>query len=234
MKILIAEDDTVSRRILIGFCQKTGLEPIEAKDGNEAWDIMQREDAPKLALLDWQMPGYSGVELCQKIRQLPVVGSKPFLILLSARNEQSDIVSGLESGADDYLTKPYDPPELRLRINNGARFVQLQMDLADRVTELEKALAEVRTLRGIVPICACCKKIRDDKGYWNQVENYLHDHSHAEFSHGICPDCMEKLYPGLAAKIKNKHEKSAAPAGPQTDKPETAAPQTPAPGTPAS
>ena len=99
--------------------------------------------------------------------------------------------------ADDYIVKPFDWNELRARLRIGARIVGLQQTLAARVSELQVALANVRTLKGLLPICAYCKRVRDDKDYWQQIEQYVGDHSQAEFSHGICPECLDvQLAPG--------------------------------------
>jgi len=114
-------------------------------------------------------------------------------LILTSMSQPDEIVTGLEAGANDYVTKPFKAPELRARLNVGARMVELQRELADRVRELEKALSEVKQLRGILPICSYCKKIRDDKNYWQQVENYFARHTDAKFSHSVCPDCYEKV-----------------------------------------
>jgi DNA-binding response OmpR family regulator len=116
---------------------------------------------------------------------------RPYIILLTAKHGVSEIVKGIEAGADDYLTKPYDREELRVRVQVGARTIDLQMSLAERVEQLEAALAQVKQLEGILPICSYCMKIRDDSNYWQTVETYVTDHSQAEFSHGICPTCYE-------------------------------------------
>ena len=191
MKLLLAEDDPVSRRLLQAALGKWGYEVLVARDGTEAWQFLQAEPAPALLILDWLMPGMDGLEICRQARALPRFRSA-YIILLTGRTSKEDVISGLEAGADDYVTKPFDPGELRARVSVGVRVAQLQLKLADRVHELEAALAEVKTLSGMLPICACCKKIRDDKGYWNQIESYIRDHSEAEFSHGFCPDCAKK------------------------------------------
>jgi DNA-binding response OmpR family regulator len=112
MRILIAEDDISSRALLKHILAKWGYEVVVTKDGNEAWEALQAEDAPRLAILDWMMPGMDGVEVCRKVRQLDV-SNPTYIILLTIRSSKKDIVAGLEAGADDYIGKPYETDELR-------------------------------------------------------------------------------------------------------------------------
>lgn len=192
MRVLLAEDDAVSRRVVETFLARWGFEVVAVSDGDEAWRILQGRDAPNLIILDWMMPGVGGVELCRRVRE----GGHPlpaYIILLTARTSREDVVSGLESGADDYITKPFHSEELRARVRGGVRIVELQTSLARRVRELEEALASVRLLQGLLPICSYCKKIRNDQNYWQQVDAYISEHSDAVFSHGICPDCFDKI-----------------------------------------
>jgi DNA-binding response OmpR family regulator len=190
MKILIAEDDPVSRRLLQAALAKWGYEVMVASDGLQAWQALQQDPPPVLLILDWLMPGMDGLEVCRKARSLPGYQSA-YIILLTGKTSKEDVISGLDAGADDYVTKPFDPGELRARVSVGVRVAELQMSLAERVRELEAALAKVKTLSGLLPICASCKKIRDDKGYWTQIESYIRHHSEAEFSHGFCPECAK-------------------------------------------
>jgi DNA-binding response OmpR family regulator len=194
MHILIAEDDLASRTLLAAILRKAGHEVTETVNGAEAWAALQKPEAPKLAVLDWMMPEMDGLEVVRKVRALQT-DQPPYLIMLTARAAKADIITALEAGADDYLSKPLDVKELRARVEVGRRLVETQGSLAEKVGELLLALAEIKTLRGIVPICASCKKIRDDAGFWQQVDVYVRDHTEAEFSHGICPECMKKLYP---------------------------------------
>ena len=192
MKILIAEDDPVSRRGLEATLRKWGFELIVVGDGAEAWEVLSGAEAPPAAILDWMMPYIDGVALCRRARQLSVT-CPTYIILLTVRGNKEDVVAGLDAGADDYLTKPFDKAELRSRVQVGVRFAQLQVKLAERIRELEEAVSQVRQLQGILPICSYCKKIRDDQNYWQGVENYISNHSEALFSHGICPDCYSNI-----------------------------------------
>ena len=129
---------------------------------------------------------------------LPNIRAKPqtlpvYIILLTGLGGRQNIIQGLQAGADDYITKPFDREELRARLEVGRRIVELQLSLAERVQQLEDALARVKQLQGLVPICSYCKKIRNDRNYWQRLESYLSDHSEAQFSHGICPECYEKI-----------------------------------------
>jgi CheY-like chemotaxis protein len=191
---LIAEDDVASRRLLEGLLAKWGYDVVAAAGGDEAWQIIQQENAPRLMVLDWAMPGLDGLELCRRVRAASY-SDTPYIILLTAREGKKDIVHGLQAGVDDYITKPFDADELQGRIQVGVRVLGLQSALRTRLKELEDALSRINRLQGLLPICASCKKIRDDKGYWNQVEHYISDHSEAEFTHTICTACVRKLYP---------------------------------------
>ncbi|HEY7783758.1 MAG TPA: diguanylate cyclase [Pyrinomonadaceae bacterium] len=144
MKILIAEDDAVSRRILSATLTKWGHEVVSVNDGNEAWSKLQAPDSPGLAILDWMMPGMSGVDICRKVRAQ--LTAHPYLILLTALNRKENLVIGLDAGADDYLSKPFDQQELRVRLQAGTRIIELQQSLATRVRELEAAITERETV----------------------------------------------------------------------------------------
>jgi sigma-B regulation protein RsbU (phosphoserine phosphatase) len=203
MRILVAEDDETSRVVLEVILTKDGYDVVSAADGIAALAALEHSDAPSIAVLDLMMPGINGLEIMRRIRAksspLP-----PYLIMLSSRSEKTDVIAGLDAGADDYLTKPFDPGELRARIKVGRRMLEMRVALADKISELALALDQVRTLRGIVPICASCKNIRDDQGFWSRVETYVRDHTEAEFSHAVCPDCMTKLYPQFNADGERK------------------------------
>jgi len=190
MRVLIADDDVVLRHSLKVHLDRWSYQVEECADGRQAWKAMQGPSAPAMAVIDWNMPGMDGPTICQELREMPALAAM-YVILLTSNKEQKDVVAGLESGADDYIVKPFDWNELRARLRIGARIVGLQQTLAARVSELQVALANVRTLSGLLPICAYCKRVRDDKDYWQQIEQYVGDHSQAEFSHGICPECLD-------------------------------------------
>lgn len=192
MKILVAEDDAIARRMLQAALAKWGHEVTITETGTDAWNALQKTDAPPLLILDWLMPGIAGVEICRRARQRDDLKSA-YIILLTSRGGKDDVVEGLQAGADDYVTKPFDHAELRARVQVGTRVVQLQAALAGRVRELEEAMASVKTLEGLLPICCYCNKIRDDGNYWHRVESYIAGRANVRFSHGICPDCTHKL-----------------------------------------
>jgi CheY-like chemotaxis protein len=205
MRALVAEDNCTTRLLLESTLAEWGYEVVAASDGAAAWQELQRQHTPELILLDWKMPGMDGIEVCRRLRQLPDAQAA-HVILVTARRDKEDIVAGLEAGANDYITKPFEPSELRARLQAGARIVELQKHLADRVRELECALAKVKQLHGLLPICAYCKKIRDDRNYWQQVESYITSHSEAQFSHGICPDCHERVVKPELEAMSGKRE----------------------------
>jgi DNA-binding response OmpR family regulator len=174
MKLLIAEDDILFRGLL-----QRALAPdheiIVAQDGVEAWTVLQRADAPRLAILDWVMPGLSGPEVCRNIRQSSDPGSI-YVILLTARNSLADVASGLRAGADDYITKPFYPEILRARVKVGERIVTCQRTLSAQVNSLEDALAREKQLRDLLSFCPRCREPVLDEDYLHKVRTYLSQH----------------------------------------------------------
>ena len=205
MNILIAEDDPVSRRILEVTLTNWCYDVTVTKDGNEAWEILQSDDAPMLAILDNMMPGMDGFEICRRIREVPKAKS-PYILLLTAMSAKDDVVKGIEAGANDYLTKPFHREELRVRVGVGVQMLGLQATLFERVCDLESALAQVKQLQGILPMCSYCRQVRNDQDYWEKVEGYITDHSDLQFSHGICPDCFIKV----EAELEERKERQKA------------------------
>jgi len=169
-------------------------EVVAASNGSEAIEIINGNDPPQLIVLDWLMPDINGIEVIKKVR-LRDSANPPYIILFTVRDEKGAIIEGLEAGANDYITKPFDKDEFRARIRVGERVVQLQNSLSDRIRQLQEAVSQIKSLRGIIPICSYCHKIRNDQKSWQQLEKYISEHSGAEFSHGICPECLKKHYP---------------------------------------
>ena len=183
-----------------------GYDVVVCADGGEAWQSLQAKDAPRLAILDWMMPHLDGIEICRRVRQSPPLQSL-YIILLTAKDRREDLVEGLQAGADDYVSKPFDREELRARLHVGVRIVDLQQNLAERVRELENAIARVQQLQGLLPICSYCKKIRDDQDYWQQVDLYIAEHLGAQLTHSICPGCYEEfVQPELDELRRRKQE----------------------------
>lgn len=198
MRILIAEDDEVSRKVLERTLEAWDHEVQSVCDGVAAWQALLRDDAPKLAILDWMMPELDGVEVCRRLRA--TVSQEPtYVILLTAKQQKKDIVTGLDAGANDYVVKPFDRRELQSRVRVGERMLALQSELAGRVRELQAAMTQIHHLQGLLPICSYCKRIRDDKNYWQQVDSYMSERTGTQFTHGCCPECYEKIVAELEA-----------------------------------
>lgn len=192
MRVLVADDEPTGAIMLARSLTRWGLEVVTTHDGEEAWRIIDQDGGIAMAILDWMMPGADGPELCRRIRQ-DERHAHMHLILLTARDSRADVVVGLDAGADDYLTKPFDLEELRARVHVGIRVLTLQERLADRIAELQEALSKVKQLSGLLPICSYCKRIRGDENYWERVETYITEHTDAKFSHGICPHCYDTV-----------------------------------------
>jgi len=192
MRALIADDDKATALIVRRALERCGLAVTVAHDGHGAWEVLSRADPPEIVVLDWMMPGIEGLDLCRRIRT-DQDRANLYVILVTSREARADVVSGLDAGADDYVVKPFDVDELCARIRVGMRVVSLQASLANNVAQLQEALARVKALSGLLPICSYCKRIRNDEDYWQQMEHYLSEHSDAEFSHGICPECFERV-----------------------------------------
>ena len=192
MRILVAEDDRVTATLLTSLLHPWGYDVVVAHDGPAAVATFENNPTVQLVLLDWMLPGIDGPEVCRRIHR--VRGDRPtYVVLLTSRGAPADVVTGLDAGADDYLVKPFDFNELRARLHAGTRILDLQERLGSKIRELQKVLADVRTLTGLLPICAYCKSIRDDSNYWRQVEEYVGAHSDVQFTHGICPACFPRV-----------------------------------------
>jgi DNA-binding response OmpR family regulator len=203
MQVIIAEDDRVTGELLARTLRRMSYETTVVGDGEQAWERLRTATEPTLAILDWMMPKMDGPDVCRRVRNELALANM-YLLLVTARESRADVVTGLDAGADDYIIKPFDLEELRARVAVGIRVLTLQQKLAERVEELQTALSNVKQLRGLLPICAYCKRIRGDDQYWQQVEGYVAEHSDAQFSHGICPTCYATVSAELDEMSRNK------------------------------
>jgi DNA-binding response OmpR family regulator len=176
MKTLLVEDDREVREGLAVLLRLAGHDVVEAASGIEAWEHFQK-DRFSLVLSDWLMPQLDGLDLSRRIRatERPYY---PYVILLTGLKGKDRFLQAMSAGIDDFISKPFDADELRAKLHVAERIVTLQ----DRVKRLE----------GILPTCMYCKKIRDEKQIWVSIEEYITERSLAEFSHGVCPDCLTK------------------------------------------
>ncbi len=197
-KIVIADDDTVTRKLIENILTVDEYNVKTAGDGRQALQLI-RENLPDLALLDVMMPGLTGYEVCRQMKTEPSTADIP-VIFLTSKMELEDITEGFEAGAVDYVSKPPRPLELLARVRTHVELKKTRDSLQEHVRRLKESIEEIKTLSGMLPICANCKNIRDDQGYWQNVESYIADRSDAVFSHGMCPDCIKKLYPQYAKK----------------------------------
>jgi DNA-binding response OmpR family regulator len=150
---------------------------------------MTNPPPPDLILLDIMMPDMDGHEVCRRLKTNQETRGIP-IIFLTSKTRPEDIVAGFRLGAVDYVKKPFQAEELTARVDTHVR-------LKKTISRLETALKEIKTLKGLLPICSACNRIRDDKGDWNQIAEYISNHTEATFTHGICPDCAAKLYPDI-------------------------------------
>lgn len=176
IKILIAEDDPVSRRVLATTLEKMGHDVRATEDGRQAWEAFQTEYFP-VVVSDWMMPDLDGLEVCRLIRAAPRE-RYTYFILLTALEGRTNYLEAIEAGVDDFLVKPLDRDLLAARLR-----------VAERILGLHQ---HIQQLEGLLPICSYCKSIRDEQGNWQVIEHYIEKRSKAEFTHGICPTCYEK------------------------------------------
>jgi len=187
-RILIVDDERYNIKVLSDFLH-ADYKIMAAKDGEQALKIAQGDTVPDLILLDIIMPGIDGYEVCKRLKENKKTQNIP-VIFVTAVSEAMDAARAFDVGAVDYVTKPFNPVTVKARVKTH---IQLGCTLRD----LKGALDKAKTLSGLLPICSHCKKIRDDKGYWSQIESYIRDHSEAEFSHSICQECAKKYYPDM-------------------------------------
>ncbi|MBN1309037.1 MAG: response regulator [Chitinispirillaceae bacterium] len=182
--ILMVDDNTENLRLLGAMLEHEEYATAFAINGEEALHFVAAEK-PDLILLDIMMPGDDGYTVCRKLKQREDTKTIP-VIFLTARTESADIVRGFEAGGVDYVTKPFSSAELIARVKTHL--------------ELKRIREEIKTLRGLLPTCAWCRRIRNEAGEWESIETYVREHTEADFTHGMCPDCLEKQFPALAER----------------------------------
>ncbi len=178
MKILAVEDDPVARAVLRQGLRRLGHEVVEAADGREAWELLEKEPV-RVVVSDWVMPESDGLDLCQHVRGRVGGEYVYFILLTSSDATEENRRAAAEAGVDDFLTKPLDLLELWTRLR-----------VAERILRYTR---QVRQLEQLLPICSYCKKIRDDHNYWQQIEGYINERTGSEFSHSVCPDCYNRI-----------------------------------------
>jgi phosphoserine phosphatase RsbU/P len=177
MKILIVEDDAIAGAVLEASLKALGHEVELVVNGTDGWNRF-RGETRRLVISDWKMPGLDGLELCRRIRERG--GDYTYFILLSnLANSAENLDQAMAAGTDDFLSKPVKTSELKARLH-----------VAERILNYA---TQVRQLQEIIPICGYCRKMRDDKNYWSQVEEYISKQTGSEFSHGVCPDCYQRV-----------------------------------------
>jgi DNA-binding response OmpR family regulator len=191
--LLIVDDIEDNISILHTILSKEPYRFAVASNGEEALSLIARE-APDLSLLDVMLPDKSGFDVLRQINEDSSIPQFP-VIFITARTGLEDKVEGFRLGGVDYITKPFQGEEVLARVRTHLELKQRRDEQAELISQLTASLEEVRQLRGIIPICASCKKIRNDEGYWQQVEEYISSRSEVEFTHGLCPDCIKKFYP---------------------------------------
>jgi PleD family two-component response regulator len=194
-KVLFADDDKEGMEEMLDLFASSGFETIGAQDGEQAIS-KARAFSPDVILLDVKMPGIDGFETCRRLKALKETSEIP-VIFITGLSRTQDKLCGFEAGGVDYITKPFEVEETFARVNTHVMLHKLKVEREDIIRELTDTLAIVKKLEGMLPICMYCKKIRNDKGYWEQVDQYITDHSDLKFSHGLCEDCSKKHYPEL-------------------------------------
>jgi sigma-B regulation protein RsbU (phosphoserine phosphatase) len=193
--IVLIDDEADYANMLKIRLASVGYRPVIFSDPLQGIMHIQKEPTD-LVLLDINMPGMDGFEMCRRLKDSDDTKDIP-IIFITARIESQDVVRGFEAGGVDYITKPVNAQVLLARVRTHVSLKRARDEQKVLIHKLQDSLAEIKTLSGLVPMCAHCKKIRDDEGYWKKVEVYIEEHSEAQFSHGICPDCIRELYPEL-------------------------------------
>jgi DNA-binding response OmpR family regulator len=191
--ILVVDDRPENLRFLAEALSGAGYRPRPVKSGRLAIEGARR-DPPNLILLDINMPGMNGYAVCDAMKSDELLADIP-VIFVSALDDTFDKVKAFEHGGVDYVTKPFQVEEVLARVETHLVLRRLQVEQERTIEKLNDALDEIKTLRSFIPICAHCKEIRNDEGYWQSVEQYMNEHAGMTFSHSICPNCLKKHYP---------------------------------------
>lgn len=199
-KILIVDDKPENLFALDKLLKKVDAEIIKAGSGNEALAMTLNHDF-SLILLDVKMPEMDGYEVAEILRGEERTEAIPIIFLTANFTDEIHYLKGYEAGAVDYIVKPLNPHVILSKVKVFLELNRKDKEQKSLIEELNRALADINTLSGLLPICSSCKKIRDDKGYWQQVEVYIKNHSEADFSHSMCPECAKKLYPQYFDKM---------------------------------
>lgn len=194
IKILILDDDPDVLFATSRIVKSEGYQVFNASTGSECKELAKKEH-PDLILMDVVLPDIPGTELCKQIKRDPEL-KDIFVVMISGIKTASDNqADGLDVGADGYIARPISNRELKARVHAMVRILSAERERDRLILELKEALSRIKTLEGIIPICMYCHKIRDSTDTWQKLEAYISKHSDAQFSHSICPDCMQEHYP---------------------------------------
>ncbi len=189
--VLVVDDTIMNLRIVSDSLNAKNFHVSIATSGEQALAIVEKIE-PDVILMDVVMPGIDGFETCRKLQKNEATRVIP-VIFMTALDDMDNVMRGFDVGGVDYICKPVRLQEVLARVETHVRLRRMQKELEIQNARLQEALANIKTLKGLLPICASCKKIRDDQGYWNQLEAYIEKHSEALFTHGLCPKCLEEL-----------------------------------------
>ncbi len=199
IKILIVDDDPDLLFATARIIKSAGYEVLTASTAGHCMELV-KINRPDLILLDVILPDGDGQALCSQIKADSALENIFVVLISGTKIDSAEQADGLDIGADGYIARPISNRELLARVNAMVRILRAERERDRLIVQLEEALAKVKKLSGLLPICAGCKKIRDDNGYWNQIELYLKEHSDAIMTHSICPECAKKYYPELNIK----------------------------------
>lgn len=207
VSVLYVEDEPLTRAVFARILDRKVSNLFQAENGEEGLELF-KEHRPDIVISDVRMPVLDGIEMSRMIKS---IDSNIKIILTTAHSDASVLLNSIDAGIDKYILKPVDVDILFSAMETCAETIILERKIQEQnrekdelISRLQDAMENIKKLSGLLPICSSCKKIRDDKGYWNQIEQYIAEHSEAEFSHGICPDCVKKLYPQYKHLIPKK------------------------------